>query len=77
MQNSPFLFKLEIPFQANLVQKAQNCHFKQKYGTKTDLNMQNSMVVLTFFVFDWKYSFRTNLLKTSKFSVSVEVWYLE
>ena len=77
MQNSPFLFKLEIPFQANLVKKAQNCHFKQKYGTKTDLNMQNSMVVLTFFVFDWKYSFRTNLLKTSKFSVSVEVWYLE
>ena len=77
MQNSPFLFKLEIPFKANLVQKAQNCHFKQKYGTKTDLNMQNSMVVLTFFVFDWKYSFRTNLLKTSKFSVSVEVWYLE
>ena len=77
MQNSTFLFKLETPFLANLVQKAQNGHFKQKYGTKTDLNMQNSTVVLTFFVFDWKYSFRTNLLKTSKLSVSVEVWYLE
>ena len=77
MQNSTFLFKLGTPFLANLVQKAQNCHFKQKYGTKTDLNMQNSMVVLTFFVFDWKYSFRTNLLKASKLSVSVEVSYLE
>ena len=35
---------------ANLVKKNQNCQFKLKFGT--DSNMQNSMVMLTFSVLD-------------------------
>ena len=32
-------------------EKNQNCQFKLKFGTLTNLNMQNSMVVFTFFCF--------------------------
>ena len=28
--------------------KCQNCQLKLKFGSKTDPNMQNSMVILTF-----------------------------
>ena len=45
--------------------ESQNCQFKLKFGTKTNLNMQNSMVVFTFAVLQWKYRFWTNLV--SKF----------
>ena len=31
--------------------------FKVKFGTKTDLNMQNSLMMFTFFAFVWKYPF--------------------
>ena len=39
----------------------QNCHFKKKCGTETNLNMQNSMVVFTFSNFDQKYTFYFSL----------------
>ena len=39
--------------------KYQNCQFKVKFGTSTNLNMQNSMM-FTFSVFDWKYLFWVN-----------------
>ena len=39
----------------------QNCHFKKKCGTETNLNMQNSMVVFTFYNFDQKYTFYFSL----------------
>ena len=46
------------PFWANLVKKNQNCQFKLKVGTKTNLNMSNStMMMFTFSVFDHKYPF--------------------
>ena len=35
--------------------KIQNCFFKVKFDTKTNLNMQNSMVVSILSVLDWKY----------------------
>ena len=42
-------------FRVNLVQKNQNCYFKRKFGTKTDLNMRKLMIMFTFTIFDWKY----------------------
>ena len=35
----------------------QNCQFKLKFGTKTNSNMQNSVVVFTFFSFRWEIPF--------------------
>ena len=47
MQNSIVIF---IPFLGKLGPKNQNCQFKLKFGTYTNLHMQNSMVMLTFSV---------------------------
>ena len=63
MQNSmvvSILFVLDwkyIPFLGKLGPKNQNCQFKLKFGTYTNSNMQNSMVVFTFSVLDQKQSF--------------------
>ena len=46
---------LKSPFWVNLVKKIQNCQFKLKFGTKTNLNKQNSMMMFNFSVFDHKY----------------------
>ena len=35
------------PFWANLVKKIKNSQFKLKFGTKTNLNMRNSMMMFT------------------------------
>ena len=36
-------------------QKDQNCQFKLKFGTKTNLNMRNSMMMFTFTVLEQKF----------------------
>ena len=41
--------------------KKSKLFYKAKVGTKTNLNTQEPMVMLTFSVLDWKYSFLTNL----------------
>ena len=46
--------------------KNQNYQFKLKFGTSTNSNMQNSMVMFTFSVFDWKYSLLANLVQKVK-----------
>ena len=46
-----FCFRPEIPFLGKLGPAIQNCYFKQKFGTSTNLNMQNSIVMLIFFCF--------------------------
>ena len=61
-----FCFSLEIPFWANLVQKNQNCQFELKFGTYTNLNMKNLMVVFTFSVLDKKNLFGANLILNTK-----------
>ena len=76
MQNSKvvvffFWFRLEIPFLGQFDPENQNCKFKLKFGTKTNLNMKNSMVLFSFSLFDWKCSFGEN------FIAEAEVWYLE
>ena len=38
-------------------QKNQNCQFKLKFGTKTNLNKGNSRMMFNFSVFDHKYLF--------------------
>ena len=47
----------EIPFLGKFGQKDQNCQFMLKFGTKTNLNMQNSVVVVIISVLYQKYSF--------------------
>ena len=49
-----FSFQPEIPFLGKFGQKNQNCQFKLKFGTETNSNVQNSMVVFILFVLDWK-----------------------
>ena len=43
--------------------KNQNGTFKLKFGTQTNLNVQNSMMMFNFSVFDWKYTFWANLVQ--------------
>ena len=59
---SLFCFRAETPFLGKFGQKNQNCRFKLKFGTKTNPNMQNSMVALAFSVLDRKHPFLLSLL---------------
>ena len=52
-----FCFRPEIPFLGNIGQKNQNCQPEFKFGTCANLNMQNSIMVLAFCIFDRKYLF--------------------
>ena len=45
----------KYPFLGKFAPKSQNCLFKMKFGTRTNSDMQNSLVMFTFSVFDWKY----------------------
>ena len=61
-----FCFWLEYPFLGKFAPKSQNYQFKQKFGTYTNWNMQNSMVMFTFLVFDCEYTFWANLVQKVK-----------
>ena len=61
-----FFFWVEIPFLGKFGPKNHNCHFKLKFGTYTNSNMQNSMVMFIFLVFDRKYPFLANLVEKVK-----------
>ena len=61
-------FQLEIPFLGKFGQKNQNCQFKL-FGTRTNSDMQNALVMFTFSVFDWKYFVGQIWLKKLKSSV--------
>ena len=49
-----FWFRLEIPFFGKLGPENYNCQFKLKFGTLTNSNMQNSVVIFTFSFFHRK-----------------------
>ena len=51
---------MEIPFLGKFGATNQNYQFKLKFGTSTNSNMQNSIVLFTFSVFDQKYNFWVN-----------------
>ena len=48
---------------STLSRLVQKYHSTQKYSTQSNSNMQNSMMLLTFFVFNWKYPFQVNLVQ--------------
>ena len=57
MQNSMVVFTFSVlewkySFWGKFGHKIRNCQFKLKPSTKTNPNMQNSMVILHFSVFD-------------------------
>ena len=66
-----FWFRLEIPSWGKFATENQNCQFKLEIGNKTNLIMQNSVMLFTFSVFDRKYLFGAN------FILEAEVWCLE
>ena len=68
---------MEIPFLGKFGPKNQNCHFMLKFGTYTNLNMQNSMVMFTFSVFDREYLFWANLVQKVTIITEAEIWYLD
>ena len=53
------VWKRKYGFFANLLftPKNQNCQFRMKFGTQTNSNIHNSMVMFIFSVFDQKYHF--------------------
>ena len=61
-------FPLEMLFLDKSGLKIQNCQFEPKFHhKKTNLNMQNSVVLLfTLSIFDWEYPFWTNLVQKNK-----------
>ena len=58
-----FCFGLEITFLGKFDIKTQNCQFRLKFGTSATSNMQDSMVMFNFSVFDWKHPFWANLVQ--------------
>ena len=58
----------KYPFWANFV-KNTNCQFKLKFGSQTNPNMQDSMVMFTFSISDRKCPFSTNGSTESKLSI--------
>ena len=55
-----------MPFFGKLGPKNQNYHFKLKFRTYTNSNMQNSMMMFIFSVFDYKYPFWAHLFQKVK-----------
>ena len=47
-----FIFDRKYHFWVNLVQKNQNCLFELKFDKWTNLDIQNSTIMLTFSAFD-------------------------
>ena len=76
MQNSMMSFGFIFCFRPDIffAPKNQNCQFKLKFGTKTNLNMKNSMVMFVFSIFYWKYPFLEEICsKKSKFFVEAGI----
>ena len=53
--------------------KIQNCQFKLIFGTMTNSNLQNSILMFTFSVFDRKYSFWANFIPKFKIISLAEI----
>ena len=63
---SLFCVRRETPFLGKFSPKNQNCQFTLKFGTKTNSNMQKSMVGFTFFVLDRKHPVWVKLVQKIK-----------
>ena len=60
---SLFLFLTGTTYFGQFGPKSQNYHFKLNFGGQSNSNMQNSMMLFTFFVFDRKYPVTANLFQ--------------
>ena len=60
------LFSTEVLLFGKFSPVNQNCQFKLKFGTSTNLNIQNSMEIITFSGFDQKYLFWVNMVQKFK-----------
>ena len=58
-----FCFLVEISFLGKFGPKSQNYQLKVKFVTQTNSNMLNSMMLFTFFLFDWKRPSWANLVQ--------------
>ena len=63
---SLFMFSTGNTFFVQIWSKKSNFQFKLRFDTKSNLNMQNSMMMFTFSVFDLKYLFGANLFHKIK-----------
>ena len=63
---SLFCLRSEIPFLGKFDPKYQNFQYKLKFGTWTNSNMQNALVMFTFPVFIWNYPFWAKLSRKNK-----------
>ena len=61
-----FCFRLETSFLDKFGPKNQNRQYKLKFGTWSNWNMQDSVVMFTFSVFYWKCPFWVNLVQKIK-----------
>ena len=59
-------FRWETRFFGKLCSKKENCQFKLEFGVSTNWNMQNSMVVFTFWFLDRKHPFWAILVRKIK-----------
>ena len=66
---SVFLFQTGKSILGKFGEKSQNWQFQLMFGTKTNSNMPNSMMVFTFSVSDGKAFFSANLVQNSKMLV--------
>ena len=55
-----------MPFLGKFRPKNQNCYFKLRFRTLTNLNMKNSVVMLTFSDLDQKCRFWASLVQKIK-----------
>ena len=63
-------FRPEIPFLWKFGPKNQNCYLRLKFNISAALNMESSIVMLTFTVLDWKYPFWANVVQKSEIVIS-------
>ena len=61
-----FCFKREMTFLGKFRQKNQNCSCNLKFGSESNSNIPNSMVMLTFSVLHWKYPFWANFVQKNQ-----------
>ena len=59
------VFDWKYLFSVNLI-KTEKCHFKLKFGSQTNLNMQNFMMTFTFSIFVQEYLFWANQFQKIK-----------
>ena len=62
-RNATMRFRLEIHLLGESGPKNQNCQFLQKFGILIRILRFNPMMMLTFSLFDRKYSFWVNLVQ--------------